>query len=187
MRRAISRAAVVISLAASTVCGFQQPTETAHEGKTQRPMNQQGSPDATPQNEIKFRLLTMSNGVTKSGAGFGGKTFEMTTTQTKLYLTIVHLDSREGSKKEYDEWFKMALRVINQGKVQDKPATKPASTEDRAVVILPASRECKELTTILRTAGVSLRIIESCSAETALEFERQAGRSENQDDRFVVR
>jgi hypothetical protein len=58
----------------------------------------------------------MSDGVTNSGAGFGGKTFETTTTQTKLYLIIVHLDSREGAKKEYDEWFKTGTRIINQGK-----------------------------------------------------------------------
>jgi hypothetical protein len=124
------------------------------------------------QDEVKFRLLRMSDGVTKSGAGFGWKTFETTTTQTKLYLIIVHLDSREGANKECDEWFKMATRIINQEKVQDKPATKPASTEDRAVVIPPATKECREVTSILRSAGASLRIIESCSAEADDQGER---------------
>jgi hypothetical protein len=169
------------------IATFQQPTETGHADKTQRSANQQGSPDPTPQDEIKFRLLRMSDGATKSGARFGGKTFETTTTQTKLYLIIVHLDSREGAKKEYGEWFKMATRIIRQGKVQDKPATKPVLTEDRALVIFPATRECNELTTILRTAGTSLRIIQSCSSDAAREFERQANRNESENDKYVVR
>jgi hypothetical protein len=58
-------------------------------------------------------------------------------------------------KKEYDDWLKEAARIINQGKVQDKPATKAATTNDRAVVIIPAARECQELTAMLSTAGTA--------------------------------
>jgi hypothetical protein len=185
MKTAISTV-VTICLAVSAAHHSQQPSQTGQDDKTQHPANQQKSTDATTQEEMKFKLLIMSNGVTKSGATWGGKTYE-TPTHTKVYLTIVHLDSREGAKKEYDEWLQRAARITHQGKVQDKPATKPATTEDRAEIIVPATRECKETTTILATAGTVLRIIASCSSEAALQFERQANRSESENDQDVVR
>jgi hypothetical protein len=174
-----------ICLATSLAYCFQQPSQTGQE-KTQRPASQQETPDITPHDDMKFKLLIMSNGVTKSGAGFGAETFE-TPTHTKVYLTIVHLDSRENAKKEYDDNIKRAERIINQGKVQDKPATNPATTEDRAEIIVPATRECKEATTILATAGKALRIITSCSSEATIEFEKQARRNESKNDQYVAR
>jgi hypothetical protein len=36
---------------------------------------------------------------------------------------------------------KKAVRKINQGKVQDKPATKPATTKDRTEIVVPSTRE----------------------------------------------
>ena len=165
---------VTICLATSAVHYSQQPGQAGQEDKTQHPLNQQKSTDAIRQEEMKFKLLIMTNGVTKSGATWGGRTYE-TPTHTKVNLTIVHLDSREGAKKEYDEWLKRAARIIHQGKVQDKPATKPATMEDRAEIIVPATRVCKEATTIIATAGSRLRIIQSCSSEAAIEFEKGLG------------
>jgi hypothetical protein len=176
-----------ICLAASVAYCSQQPSQSGQEEKARRPANQQGTPDVTPHEEMKFFLVTMSHGRTKSGAGFGESTYERLLTNTKVYLCIVHLDSPESAKKEYDDNLRRAERIITQGKVQDKPATKPATIEDRAEIIAPATRECKEATTILATAGRSLRIITSCSGEAAIEFERQAKRDESKDDRDVVR
>lgn len=176
---------VGICLTASVIYAAQQSGNTGKD-KGQHPANQQESPDATPHEEMKFNLLVMSNGVTKWGAPWQGKTYE-TPSRTKLYLTIVHLDSREGAKKEYDEWIRKAVRTINQGKVQDKPATTPVTTEDRAEIIVPATRDCKEATTIIATAGTVLRIISSCSSEAALDFEKAANRSESENNQYVVR
>jgi hypothetical protein len=100
--------------------------------------------------------------VAKSGASWGGKTYE-TPSHTKLYLTIAHLDSRESAKKEYDEWIRKAVGIINQGKVQDRPAT----TEDRAEIIVPATQDCKEATSIIGTVGTAPRIISCCSSESS--------------------
>ena len=128
----------------------------------------------------------MSDGVTKSGARWGGKTYE-TPTHTKVNLTIVHLNSRESAKEEYEQRLKEAVRIVNQGEVQDKPATKPATTEDRAEIIVPSTRECKEPTAIIATAGTVLRIIQSCSSQVAIEFEKQAKSNESKNDKDVVR
>jgi hypothetical protein len=186
MRPAIL-SAVLICLSASLAYGSQEPSQTGQDDKTQRPANQQDNPDATPQEEMKFKLLLMSDGWTESGARCGGSTYE-TSTHTKLYLTIVHTSSRERAKKEYDDRLKGAVRILNQGKVEDKPATKPASTEDRAVIIaLGTTEECRETTVILATAGKVLRIIQSCSSEAAIEFERRAKLAESKNDRLVFR
>jgi hypothetical protein len=127
--------------------------------------------------EIKFNVLGKSSGVTKSGASWEETLYE-TPTHTRVRLTIVHLDSREGAKKEYADWLKQkAVRIISEGKVQDKPATKSVTTEDRAVVKFPVASECDEGTGIFATAGTVLRIIQSCSANAAFEFEKQARRS----------
>jgi hypothetical protein len=173
----------MICFAASVAYCSRQPRQT---GQEEHSASQQEIQDATPHEEMKFNLLTMSNGVTKGGASWGGKTYE-TPSHTKLYLTIVHLDSREGAKKEYDEWLKRAVRIINQGKVQDKPATKPAMTEDRAEIIVPTKRDCKEATTIIATAGTVLRVISSCSSEAVFQFEKAANRAESENDQYVVR
>jgi len=136
---------------------------------------------------MTFKLLRMSNGITKDGFSYGGMTYE-TATHTKVYVTIVHLGSREGAKKEYDDRLKEALRIIDRGNVRDQPATKPASTENRAVVMVPAtSKDCKEMFTVLATAGTVLRIQQSCSLEAVAEWEKRAKSSERLDDRFVVR
>jgi hypothetical protein len=137
--------------------------------------------------ETKFNLLAMTNGVTKSGASWGGKIYE-SATGARVRLTIVHLDSREGAKNEYADWLKLkGVRVISKGKVEDKPATKPATTEDRAIVKFAVPSECDEGTAIFATAGSVLRIIQSCSAKAAFEFEKQAKRGENQNEEYGVR
>ena len=139
---------LVISAAAGS--HSQQSTQT---GQTHSPVSQQSSTDATPHEEMKFKLLIMSNGLIKSGFSFGGMVYE-TSAHVKVDVKIVHLRSHEGAKKEYDDQLKEAVRVIEQGKVQDKPATKPATTEDRAVIVVPnTATDCKELFTILATAG----------------------------------
>jgi len=151
MRLAISTISA-ICLAASLAYGSKLPNQTAQENKTQRPASQQSSSEATSQEGMNFKLLIMSNGVTKSGASFDGRIYE-TPTHTKVYLYMVHLGSREGAKKEYEDRLKEAIRIINQGEVRDNPATKPATAEDRAEIVVPATRDCKETTTILVTAG----------------------------------
>jgi len=129
----------------------------------------------------------MSNGITKDGFSYGAMTYE-TATHTKVYVTIVHLGSREGAKKEYDDRLEEASRIIDRGNVQDEPATKPATTESRAVVMVPAtSKDCKEMFSVLATAGTALRIQQSCSLEAVVEWEKRAKSREKVDDRFVVR
>ena len=99
---------------------------------------------------------------------------------TRVHLTIVHLDSREDAKKEYTDWLKLkGVRIISKGEVPDKPATKPATTENRALVKFAVPSECDEGTAIFATAGTVLRIIQSCSAKATFEFERQARHGEN--------
>ncbi len=106
----------------------------------------------------------------------------------KIYLKIVHAGSREEAKKEYDDWLKEAAKIIEQGNVQDKPATKPATTEDRAViVVLETARDCEKMFTVVATAGTVLRIIQFCSLEAAVEFEKQAKLGESMGDRLVSR
>ena len=129
--------------------------------------------------EMKFNLLATSSGVTKSGASWGRTSYE-TATHATVHLTIVHSDSREGAKNEFADWLKLkGVRIISKGKVQDKSATKPATTEDRAVVRLAVPSECDEGLAIIATAGTELHIIQSCSAKAAFEFEKQANRGEN--------
>jgi hypothetical protein len=126
--------------------------------------------------EMKFNVLGRSSGATKSGAPWEGTLYE-TPTHTRVHLTIVHLDSREGAKKEYSNWLQQkAVLIISEGRVQDKPNTKSATTEVRAVVKFPVASECDEGTAIFATAGTVLRIIQSCSANAAFEFEKQARR-----------
>jgi hypothetical protein len=185
MRPAVSSMAA-ICLAASLAHGSKLPNQTVQENKTKHPANQQSSSEATSQEEMNFKLLIMSNGVTKSGASFGGKIYE-TPAHTKVYLYMVHLGSREGAKKEYEDRLKEAIRITNQGEVQDNAATKPATMKDRAEIVVPATRDCKETTTILATAGTVLRVIQSCSPEAAIEFEKQAKRNGSENDQYVIR
>ena len=129
----------------------------------------------------------MSNGWTNKGFAFSGMNYE-SAARIKVYVRIVHSSSRESAKKEYDDWLKEAVRIVDQGKVQDKPATKPVMTEDRAVIVVPeTAKDCDEMFTVVATAGTVLRIIQSCSVEAAVEFERQAKRGESLDDRLVSR
>ena len=178
---------IAICLAAAAAYGSQSPTPTGQEATAQRPANQQTSPDTTPQVETKFNLLMLSDGVSESGYSFGGKTYE-TATHIKVYVAIVHTGSREGAKKEYDDRRKEAVRIIEQGKVEDKPASKPATTEDRAVIVVSSTtKDCKEMFSILATGGTVLRIYQSCSLEAVVALEKVAKRNESIDDRFVVR
>ena len=151
--------------------------------------------DATSHEKMKFTLLIMGNGWTEKGYAFSTMNYE-SAAHIKVYLKIVHLDSRDDAKKEYDNWLKKAVRIIDQGKTHDKPATKPATTEDRAVILVPntsvftvvtTAKDCEEMFTVVATAGTVLRTIESCSLDAAVEFERQAKRSESVDDRLVFR
>jgi len=179
---------VAVCLAAMAAYGSQSPTPMGQQPDAQRPAIQQTTPDTTPQVETKFKLLMLSNGVTDSGYSFGGKTYE-TATHMKVYVAIVHTGSRDGAKKEYDDRLKEAVRIIEQGKIEDKPASKPATTEDRAVIVdVPrTTKDCKEMFSILATAGTVLRIYYSCSLEAVVALEKVAKRNEAVDDRFVVR
>lgn len=178
---------IVICLPAAAAYASQLPTPMGQEAEAQRLANQQDNPDATPHEEMKFKLIRMSNGFTENGFAYSGLTYE-TATHTKVDVKIVHLVSREGAKKEYDEQLKGAVRIIEQGKVQDKPATKTATTEDRAVIVVPSTaKDCKEMFTILATAGTVLRIHQSCSLEAVVEWEKGARHNESVDDRFVFR
>jgi hypothetical protein len=186
MRKPLSKV-IVICVVALAAYISQAATQAGQEVERTHLANQQGGQDATPQEEINFKLLRMSNGITKNGFTFAGMTYE-TTTHIKVYVKIVHLDSPEGAKNEYDERLKKAVRIMDQGKVQEQPATKPATTEDRAVEIVPAiSKDCKEIFTVLATAGISLRILQSCSLAAIVELEKRGKRGESVDDRFVVR
>jgi len=171
MRPAISWA-VAISLAASTACAFQQPTETAHADKTQRSANQQGSPDATPSRRSKIQT---SQNVRRRDQKWGWVWREDLRNDDHPNKALSH-HRAFGLSRRRKEGIRRVVQDGNKnnqsGEVQDKPATKPASTEDRAVVILPATKECREVTSILRSAGASLRIIESCSAEADDQGER---------------
>jgi hypothetical protein len=168
-----------VGLATLIACGSGSP---AQENKT----NQQANENASRQEEITFTLLYMSNGVTRTGAHWGGKTYE-TPSRVRVYLTIVHLDSRERAKKEYEDTLSDAVKIVSEEKVQNEPATKTGETETRAVIILSVARECKEATAVVATAGRALRIIQSCSSDAALEFERQANRNEKENDQSVYR
>jgi hypothetical protein len=171
----------MITFASPTASRSQSP------GRTPSPTGQQNSPDATSHEKMKFTLLVMGNGWTKQGDAFSTMNYE-SAAHIKVYLKIVHLQSRDDAKKEYDARLKEAAKIIDEGKVQDKPATKPASTEDRAVILVPnAAKDCEEIFTVVATAGTVLRIIQSCSVEAAVEFERQAKRGESLDDRLVFR
>jgi hypothetical protein len=63
--------------------------------------------------EMKFKRLGTSSGVTKSGASWTGTTYE-TAAHTRVHLTIVHLDSREGAKNEFADWLKLKGSTNNQ-------------------------------------------------------------------------
>jgi hypothetical protein len=137
----------------------------------------------TGHEEIKFERVATSSGVTESGAPWQGTLYE-TTTRTRVHLTIVHLESREGAKNEFSAWLKLkGIRIVSNGKVQDEPTT----IEERAVVKYPVPSECDEGTAILATVGTALRIVQSCSVKAAYEFEKQVKRETNQDPRLVIR
>jgi hypothetical protein len=174
----------MICLVISSAAHSQEPALT---GQTYPLASQQSSPVVTAHEEMKFKLVRMSKGWTKKGFAVSGMNYE-SAAHVKVYLKIVHTGSREGAKKEYDDWLKEAAKIIEQGNVQDKPATKPATTEDRAViVVLETARDCEKMFTVVATAGTVLRIIQSCSLEAAVEFEKQAKLGESMGDRLVSR
>jgi hypothetical protein len=186
MHTALSKMAAICLVAAATH-GSRPLTPMGQEADTQRPATQPSSPETTPQVEMKFDLVKMSHGFTKNGFLISGRTYK-TANQVMVYVAIVHLVSREGAKKEYDDRLKEALRIIEQGKVDDKPATKPATTEDRAVIVVPSTeKDCKEMFSILATAGTVLRIQQSCSLDAVVAWEKLARRNESVRDRFVSR
>jgi hypothetical protein len=166
--------------------GPQLPTAFAQENSSSSTKQEDPLP-ATSNDEIKFKLALMSNGWTKSGGAFSAMRYD-TPEHFDLWLTIEHPGSREGAKSEYDTWLKRAERIIDQGKIEDKPATKPETIEDRAVIVLPAAaKDGKGSFVIVATAGNSFRIIQSSSLEAVLQFEKHARQSESLDDRFVDR
>jgi hypothetical protein len=123
--------------------------------------------------QIKFNVLSKSSGVTKSGASWEGTVYE-TAKHARVQLTIVHLDSRAGAKNEYADWLKQkAVRIISERKFQIHRPAKSTTTESRAVAQYPVASECNQGTAIFATAGTALRIIQSCSASAAFEFEKQ--------------
>jgi hypothetical protein len=69
----------MIFLVASAAARSQQPTRT---GQTH---SIAGQPDAAPHEAMKFKLLIMSNGLTKSGFSFGGMVYE-TTAQIRVIV-----------------------------------------------------------------------------------------------------
>jgi Gram-negative bacterial TonB protein C-terminal len=145
--------------------------QAAQKGKT--------TSDSVPPTEINFRLLSMSSGFTKGGNHWDAKNLE-TTDQIKVSLSTVYLDSHERVKQEYKSWLSRAVRIVAQGQIDEKNATNRVSKTDRAILIFPANHACQEPTIIIRTADTKLRIIESCSNEVAVEFEKQARQIENQ-------
>jgi hypothetical protein len=167
--RTVKPLLLAISLAAAAVYSSQQPSQAKQESKTQSSTNEQSNPDSTEQKSARFKLILMSDGVTKSGARWGGKTYE-TPTHTKVYIITVYLDSHAGAKKEYDNWLKSAVRIVEETKAQDKVD----GSEYRSVVMAAVSKDCKEITEILTTVGSDLRIIESCSSDAAFEVEKLA-------------
>jgi len=162
-------------LAAGVSYASNKPSQAEQENKTQPTPSQQRSPDAASHDEAKFKLLFMSNGVTGSGARWGGQTYE-TSTHTKVYLYFVYLRSRENAKKEYDDRLHEALRIVSRGTVEGGAATESGTTEQRAIIAVSAKRDCAEATEILATVGNTLRIVVSCSSEAAAEFDKWTDR-----------
>ena len=187
--RPIILSVLATCLATGVTYASNTPSQTGQEDETQPVPSQQSGPDAESHDETKFKLLLMSDGITGSGARWGGHTYE-TPTHTKVYLYFVYLHSPEDAKKEYDRWLNGALKTISQGTAEDGPATKSATAEERAVIVASSKRDCNEVTVILATTGSTLRVIESCSAEAAAEFEKETKptkRSDSENDQLVVR
>jgi hypothetical protein len=175
---------ILICSLAAPPSSSQLPNQDDQDVKA-TPLAKQSNP-ATPQDEMKFKLLRISHGVNESG-GFSRMSYE-STSHVKLDVTILHLDSREGARKEYDDRVKEAVRIIEQGTVQDRPASKPPTTEDRAVMVVPVTgKDCNEFFVVVATAGTALRVLQSCSLDAVIQFEKNAKHAESVDDRFVVR
>ena len=126
---------IFICLLAASSSRSHSPNQDGQEVKA-TPLANQSDPGATPQDEMKFKLLRISHGVNKTG-WFSGMSYE-SPSHVRLDVTILHPGSREGAKKEYDDRVREAIRIIEQGTVQDRPASKPPTTEDRAVIVVPA-------------------------------------------------
>ncbi len=165
---------VAICLGLSAVSGSLRVIKTGQPDKSQSTVKSQSpGKDATQPTGMTFKLTIMSNGLTKSGAAFGGYTYVEISADIKVTLEIVHLRSPEAANKEYNDRLKYATKIVEHAKVGDSTGT----TEERAVILVPAKKDCKEATEILRTSGKLLRIIESCFPDAALDFEKQAERA----------
>jgi hypothetical protein len=139
------------------------------------------------QGKLAFDLVSMANGFNDRGASCSLHSYIVRPGGTNLYLTIIHLKTPENAKGEYDYQRKQAVKVIREGNVQDHPATKPASTENRAIVTVASTKDCEAPTEIIATAGRVVRTIQSCSERAAIEFEAMAKKRESENDRLVFR
>ena len=109
----------------------------------------------------------MSNGVSsKDGAPFSQNTYR-TASEEKVYELIIHFDSPAGAKKELEYWVAKATKVVDRQQVKAK-----TGTEERVVATL-AGKKCKEVTIIMETDVRILHQIQACSAQTALDFEKE--------------
>lgn len=130
--------------------------------------NESARPPATDaQKQPKFRMTLMSDGIVKSGAHFGAMTFVEENTGEKVLRYNVYLDSADAAKKELAD--EVAESVKAGGKLNlDKSSPR---AEQRTEILLPAKKGCAHPTHILFADGKILRIVTSCSAETARQFE----------------
>jgi hypothetical protein len=83
------------------------------------------------------------------------------------YELIIHLDSPPAAKKELDFWIGKAIKIIDREHVKGKDGA-----EERAVITVDG-KPCKESTIIMETDKTILHLIQSCSAQTALDFETE--------------
>jgi hypothetical protein len=165
-RRMVLALAALCFASTAIAYGLDQPSEARPLQQPQPSTNQQATGGIAPHESTKFTATMMANGVTKSGAEWGGTIWE-TPTHTIVNAETVYLRSHEDAEKEYGDWMKMAINVVEQGKIQDE-------AEQRAVVTVSGTRGCDVANEILFTSGKLLRVITSCSLADALEFERQA-------------
>lgn len=118
------------------------------------------------QQELKFTLLSMSNGVSRSGAPFSQNTYG-TVRGEKVYELVIHFDSATDAKKELSYWIGKAIKIVDRQQVKEK-----SGTEER-IVITVSGKHCEEATIIMETDKTILHQIQSCSAQAALDFEKE--------------
>jgi len=157
---------IAMLLAASIGSAARAQTQTGQNDKAQQPSTEQPM-----QRPSEFKLLILSNGFTASGNPFGGQVYA-TMAGVKVYLYNVYCRSRKGVEKEYHDRLKVAAKITRQDEYQVGKG-EAMLTEHRAVLVVTDSKVCGELTTITQTVGSRLRIIQSCSADAATEFENE--------------